>query len=204
MALYEELKDWQALLGACFGLFALILGALLNSWLARRNERLRHADEAHAVAAALYAEMVAMRDDLARLAKHTSKLEVGGGLGHGPENPFDKHYLEQNRMPAPLVYPALVGKIGVLPETTTADVVTFYNLYAQAKHWMPYLGNDKTRTFEYSVAWVLRPSFDALTLSDEVLHRLRTFAAIDDTPGGLDLGDTAFLLELESERAGSH
>lgn len=200
MTLYNELKGWQGLLGAFFGLLALVMGALLNSWLARRNERLRRTDEAHAVAAALYAEMIGMRDSLARLARRTSQLESGStGLGRGPKNPFDIHYVEETSMPEPIVYPAIIDKVGSLPPNATADVVSFYTLYREAARWRSFLGDDPIRTFGYSVGWVLRPAYDAVLISNRVLIALRDFAKIDDTPGGTDLGETAILLELEAD-----
>ena len=52
-----------------FGLIALIIGALFNSHLNRRRDDRQRAEEAKAVAAALYGEMIPLRKEVALLAR---------------------------------------------------------------------------------------------------------------------------------------
>jgi hypothetical protein len=71
--------------GFIFGIAALILGALINFRLNRRRDALLRAEEADAVAAALYGEIILIRKELARTASLVAKTEMRKGS-------FDKHF----------------------------------------------------------------------------------------------------------------
>ncbi len=67
MGFYGELKGWQQSIASliCFG--ALIAAALFNAWLGRRRDARLRREEATAVAAALYGEIVILQQSLARM-----------------------------------------------------------------------------------------------------------------------------------------
>jgi membrane-bound ClpP family serine protease len=66
---YLELKGWQSGIAALLGFIALVVGALINFSLNRRRDKALGRDEAQAVAAALYGEILSVRERLALLAK---------------------------------------------------------------------------------------------------------------------------------------
>ncbi len=66
---YAELKSWQSGIAAILGFIALIVGALFNFRLNRRRDAGLRNDGTLGVAAALYGEILLMRERMALMAK---------------------------------------------------------------------------------------------------------------------------------------
>lgn len=91
-------------LGSAIGLAAILLGALWNARLNRKRDELIMNDEAKSVAAAIGAELSAYVESLCgRMMQAAS----------GPED-RTQAAMQMMIMPAPVVWPALAGKIGLL------------------------------------------------------------------------------------------
>ncbi len=106
------------LTGSVFGLIALVIGALFNFRLNRKRDALLREDEARAISAALYSEMVLIRAELARTARLIANLQMREGK-------FDKHLMERVRLQDPLLYKALAGKLGLLDPKLVLGITAF-------------------------------------------------------------------------------
>lgn len=120
---WEELRQWQTAIGAGIGAFlgfiSLMGAALFNFWLNRRRDaQLRH-EEMVSVAAALYGEILLLRDELATLALAANEHQ--GRLVQAPDDlrPYDPS--------KPTIYPALASKLGFLSSDLVVGIASFYS-----------------------------------------------------------------------------
>ena len=79
---YETLREWQEGLAILGGFLLLVLAFLINGRLMRRRDREHRRNEARAIIAALYGEIVVLREKVAQVArlvaeKTTAHAEIG-------------------------------------------------------------------------------------------------------------------------------
>jgi hypothetical protein len=106
-SLFQELKGWQGLIGSIFGFTALIAGALFNYHLNRKRDSMVRREEASAIAAALFGEIVLLRTEVALIARSIAAAYVRRGTQRVGTTDFDKHFLERCKLPEPILYKAL-------------------------------------------------------------------------------------------------
>jgi hypothetical protein len=148
---YAEIKSWQSAIGSGFGFLALLAGALLNAHLNRRRDNRLRGEEAQSVAAALYGEIMLLREELARLAKTVAGLEARRSLK------VDEQFLEAFELPEPLLYKAIASKIGLLDAELVIAITQFYSNFQQVKAWLPLLVERPDREYSYPTSFVLQP-----------------------------------------------
>lgn len=168
--IYQEAKSWRGAIGSAFGFLALIGGALFNFHLNRKRDAALRNDEALVVAATLYSEILALRREAARLAQATASEYERWGIRGDPREPFDRYFLEGNRLSEPMLFKALAGKVGMLRPGLAQAITEFHLNIQEARQWTPLLSHDPERRFTYSPVYVLEP---ALAAVKEVLPALR-------------------------------
>lgn len=141
--------------GFVFGAFALILGALINFSLNRKRDSLLRADEAKAVAVALYSEIILMRAALARVANIVARRVSSN-------TEFDKHFLDHVRMPDPILFKTFASKLGIIDPQLSVDITSFYSKLELVRDWLPDLVESEERKFSYSPLQVLEPAIEAI------------------------------------------
>lgn len=176
----RELKGWQALIGAVLGFGALTWGALYNYRLGRKRDDAIREKEALAVALALYSEIGLISKELARLAN-----AVGGWyLRNGPSGDnVPAHFSDSFVLPEPTLFKALASKIGTLSPGVLLPITRFYGYYGETVSHFPLVLEDKERTINYGVEWVLGPAISAI---DEVQPAMREIERIASLPRETD------------------
>jgi len=168
---YQELKTWQSGLAALIALMGLILGALINAQLNRRRDRVLRTEEILAVSTALYGEMISMRDRLALMAEELLRLSRR-------KEDINDQFVKDYSPRAPVLYPALASKIGLLSHDLVLDITQFYDHFQTAKDNLPVLVKSETRPIPYHVVTVLRPAANAISDVRTALRKIERLARI--------------------------
>lgn len=180
------------LTGSVFGLVALVVGALFNFRLNRKRDALLREDEARAVAAALYSEMVLMRAELARTARLVANLQIREGK-------FDKYLMERIRLQDPLLYKALASKLGLLDPKLVLAITDFHTKVQLVRDWLPQLVDNEDRRFSYSPLSVLEPALSAIEDVKPMLDTMATTMGIKPPPDEVDLARAYEVADMERD-----
>lgn len=183
-----------SLVGFVFGIAALILGALFNFRLNRKRDALLRAEEADAVAAALYGEIILIRQELARAANLVARTEMRAGS-------FDSHFLEMIRLQDPLLYKALANKLGLLDPKLILAFTDFHTKVELVRAWLPHLVRSEDRKFDYSPLSVLEPAIKAIEGIKPTIDALAAKMRIEP-PADPDLRPAYDVAETERVRFG--
>lgn len=184
-----------AFAGFCFGILALIVGALFNAQLTRRRDNSIRLAEAKAVATAIYSEIVLLRMRAAYIGRITSRNRIREGFSSVVE--FNKFYLENDISTDPIIYKSLLNKLGLLPEELITGIVKFYDDYQSLRIWLPRLVENKERGFDYSVLVVLNPVRSAVLDVNPTLRRLEIYLDLKKPADDPELGDVESVIEME-------
>lgn len=196
---YVEAKGWQTAIAALFGFGGLMTAALVNSRLNRkRDERLR-AEEIVSIVAALYGEIALQRRSLARMANSVGRRYIAHGLGHHRGPQFDSHFIQDVSLPPQRLYPALAGKVGMLPSMLALEIVRFFSRLEDAQTWLPRLLEDEGRGYSYGVNFVLDPAIDAIIGISPALRIMEDIAGIPEQEGLPAIKDALSAQSLENE-----
>ena len=196
-ALYEELKGWQAALGATLGFLALIFAAQRHFSLNRRRDKELKDEEALSVMAALYGEILTLRSEAARLAKGVAIVSHDRGVESQAVIQLNQHFVDSHTLSQPLLYKTLASKLGLLSVNTMLAIIKFYNNVETARSWLPLLVDDKTRGYQHSVLYVLRPARDAVREIIPTLRHMETDLSIAERAADPDMGMTDTVIEME-------
>ncbi len=127
-------KFWETLPSGAsatflYGLIAMVLGALFNAHLNRkRDDRLRK-NEMRATAAALYSEILVMREIVADMGQAIGRR----CLEHGDFNLQKNDEVVLFRLSEPVVFEALAPKLNLLGPDWVRPITEFYLHYASLK-----------------------------------------------------------------------
>ena len=182
-----------------FGLVALIIGALFNSYLNRRRDDWQRRQEAKAVAAALYGEILPLRRELAQLARIVAKTYFDEGLGRRSSLKFDYTLLERNTLTDPHLYRSLASKLGLLEPDLVLEITEFHAKYQSVRDWLPKLVQDENRPFSYSVLSFLNPAKDAVLGINPALRRIEKLLKIKQPAGDPDVKDMLSAIDMEEQ-----
>ena len=139
--IYQELKTWQAAIGSLLGLMALVVAALVNFGLNRRRDnQIRH-EEMRSVAAALYGEILLLRQELAVFARTVSNVHIENGMKRNPIIKFDQDFVDDHVLSEPLVYHTLLSKLGLLSADLVVAITAFHSNLQRAKSGIPLLNS---------------------------------------------------------------
>ncbi|AVF02747.1 MULTISPECIES: hypothetical protein [Devosia] len=168
-----------------FGIFAIILGALFNSYLNRkRDNRLREL-EALSTTAALYGEILLLRPQVARIANLVATAYFDEGFSPRPNVKFDEYLLERSVLSHPTIYLALSNKLGILKPDLILAITKFHADCQEVRDWLPKLLPDEKRGYTYSVLHLLDPAYDAVMGVVPTLRKIEnslSIVAADDPP----------------------
>lgn len=209
--LYEPFFEWLSglkpgpasfvgsLTGFIFGLIALVLGALFNFWLNRRRDNALRREEMKAVAAALYGEILLLREQVAYVGRITATTFVAEGTERKPSRKFDEIFLEQNTLTDPILYPALASKLGMLAPDLVLAITKFHDNYQSMRHWIPRMQPNEKREFTYSVLHVLSPAWSAIHDVKPALREIERLLEIKAAAGDPKTGQMGMVIEMEEE-----
>lgn len=176
--------------GFVFGVVALILGALFNFRLNRRRDALLRSEEADAVSAALYSEVILLRQELARTA-----ILIARRIKNGQS--FDERFLEIVRLQDPMLLKALANKIGILDPELILALTDFYSKVELVRAWLPDIIEREGHQASHPLS-VLEPAVQAL---EEVNWTLATLAKRLKVlaPEKLDIGIAQAIVEMQKQ-----
>ena len=180
-----------------FGLTALIIGALFNSHLNRRRDDRQRAEEAKAVAAALYGEILPLRREVALLARIVAKTHFAEGLQTNPTLKFDETLLERNTLTDPLLYRSLASKLGLLEPELVLAITSFHANYQSVRDWLPRLVHNEKRSFSYSILSLLNPAREVVLGVNPALRRIEEILGVKAPAGDPDMKDALSAIDIE-------
>ena len=196
-ALYDELKGWQAALGATLGFLALIFAAQRHFSLNRRRDKELKDEEALSVMAALYGEILILRNEAAWLAKGVAIVSHNRGVESNAVIQLNQHFVDSHTLSEPLLYKTLASKLSLLSVDTMMAIIKFYNNVETARSWLPLLIDDKTRVYQHSVLQVLLPARDAVREIIPTLRDMEIILSIAEPTSDPDMGMTDTIIEME-------
>lgn len=199
LSLYQELKTWQQGLAALLGFMGLMAAALWNFRLNRKRDALLRFEEMISVTAALYGEMILLRARTAHVARIVANVYVSEGTDPDSVIKFDKHLVEANKIPEPLLFKALAPRFGLLPADLVVSVSAFYEKVQTVTFWLPQLIPQADRGYSHSILTILHPAYEAVEEVMSTLRRMETMIGIDESQRAkkLDLGKTEGVIEME-------
>lgn len=168
-----------------FGILAVVLGALFNSYLNRRRDNRLREQEALATTAALYGEILLLRPQVARIANLVATAYFDEGFSPRPNVKFDQYLLERSVLSQPTIYLALSSKLGMLEPGLILAITKFYADCQEVRDWLPKLLPDEKRGYTYSVLHLLDPAYDAVVGVVPTLRKIEKsfgLVAADDPP----------------------
>lgn len=197
MSIYQEAKSWQGAIGSLLGFIALLCGALFNFHLNRKRDSALRDDDALVVVAALYGEILALRREAARLAQATAREYEGWGISGVPQTPFDKHFMEGNKLSEPVLFRALSSKVGMLRPRLAQAIIQFHLNIQEARQWVPLLSDDPERQFFYSPIHVLSPTLAAINDIVPALRQIEGMLNLSPHEDSFDLTRAENVLDVE-------
>ncbi|WP_426129894.1 hypothetical protein [Pararhizobium sp. PWRC1-1] len=178
--------------GLISGVVILLVGALFNFRLNRRRDALVRAEEADAVAAALFGEIILIRKELARTANLVARKSMHG------DGEFDSHFLELMRLQDPLLYKALASKLGLLDPKLILAITDFHTNVEMTRSSLPLIVENKDRGYSYSPLAVLTPATAAIQDIKPTIDALAAKMRVP-LPEDLDISNALFLVDSERE-----
>ena len=197
--LYDELKEWQAALGAVLGFLALIFAAQRHFSLNRRRDKELKNEEALSVMAALYGEILILRNEAARLTRDVARASAGQGMQPNPVIKLNQHFVDSHSLSEPLLYKALASKLGLLSADIVIAITKFHNTFETARSWLPLLVDDKKRGYQHSVLTVLVPARGAVREIIPTLRQMERVLSIPEPAADPDMGMTDTIIEMEED-----
>jgi len=198
---YAELKSWQQSLASLLGFGALMVAALFNYHLNRRRDQRLREEEANAVAAALYGEILLIRIEVARAIRALALSHRRREL-EGKEGSIDEHFLEAFPLPEPLLYKSLAAKIGMLSPDLILAITEFHSNYQEVRSSIPLLLHKEDRGFSYTPLAVLRPARDAVMKIRPALRRIENLVPVASPAADPNLSEVEDLIDVEEFNRG--
>lgn len=183
-----------------FGVLALVIGALFNSYLNRRRDDYLRQEEMKSVAAALYGEILLLRSHSALLGKIVAKAYFAEGTGFPSTLKFNETLLERNTLKDPILYKALASKLGLLPPDLILAVTSLHAEYQEMRDWFPMLIEKKERGFSYSVLTFLEPVNNVVLGIKPTLREFERLLQIKNPAEDPDMKDALAAIDIEKEK----
>lgn len=193
----EALKSWQTAIGSLLGFLALILGALFNFRLNRKRDAALRQEEALSVAAALYGEMLLLRNAVARLANAVAYVHREVGIRPVPVIRFDEHFVTRNALPEATLFRALAAKVGLLSPDLTLEVTQFFQRVEEARAAVPFLMDQPSRRYTHSPLIVVDPACDAVDKALPTLRKMEALLGLPPASEDIDLRAARLCQDME-------
>jgi hypothetical protein len=183
--LFAVARDWQQGLAILTGFVLLIFAILLNGRVIRRREYERRRNEARAILAALYGEIVVLREKIAVVARLIAEKAV-------QHSEIGDQFVAENMPPPPALFERLVDKLGLLPPGNVLRIVSFYASYEEARGGLRMLAPHNG--LSYAATTFLGPALLAIQDSETLLRRMEAEVGAEQSPD-VDLGDAEAVVE---------
>lgn len=183
---YATLREWQEGIAISGGFLLLIAAYLVNGGLTRRRDRDRRRNEERAIVAALYGEIVVLREKVAQVAR----LVAEKSMTHAE---IGDQFVAENMPPPPALFERLVDKLGLLPASNVLRIVSFYASYEEARGGLRMLAPHNG--LSYAVTTFLGPALLAVQESEGLLRRMEHEVGAEQAPD-CDLGDAEAVVEM--------
>lgn len=181
--IYVELKSWQSAIGSLLGFIALMVGALWNFHLGRKRDAALRAEETLSVEAALYGEIVLLREEAAHLLERVFDRV----RARDPDYYVDEAFLAMHPTSEPIFYKALASKVGLLRSDLVLSITAFYNDIQTMRTALPLLVPNEERGFEYSSLEAMVPAYAAVVKILPALRAIERSAKIESPARDFDL-----------------
>lgn len=123
--LWQDWRFWEIVVTAISALLGFLGGTLIHHRLERRRERLRDRETAEVLAAALHAEICAMR---------SKAMQILGLLGRSSGVPDGAYDIGRAiGLPKAIVFEKNVRRLGMLPAELARNLVEFYGIRSAAE-----------------------------------------------------------------------
>ena len=147
--------------------------------------------------AALYGEILVLRNEAARLARGVAQARTDQGMQRNPVIKLNQHFVDSHTLSEPLLYKALASKLGLLSADIVVAITRFHNNFETARSWLPLLVDDKTRGYQHSVLTVLVPARGAVREITPTLRQMERVLSIPVPASDPDMGMTDPIIEIE-------
>ena len=185
-AFFAILKDWQEGIAILTGFLLLVTSLGLNARATRRREAERRLNETRAILAALYGEIVVLREKVAVVAR----LVADKAMRHAD---LGEEFIAENMPPAPVLFERLVDKVGVLPSSYVLRIISFYASYEEARGGLRMLAPHNGLSF--AATTFLSPAIMAVRETEPMLRRMESEVGAERAPD-CDLGDAENVVDM--------
>ena len=173
-------RDWQEGIAILTGFLLLVVAYVTNARITRRREAERRLNETRAILAALYGEIVVLREKVAVVAR----LVADKAMRHQAD--LGEQFISENMPPAPVLFERLVDKVGVLPSAYVLRIISFYASYEEARSGLRMLAPHNGLSF--AATTFLNPAIMAVRETEPMLRRMESEVGAERAPD-CDLGD---------------
>jgi hypothetical protein len=195
--IYQEIKGWQGAIGSLLGFMALMVAALWNFRLNRKRDSALRSEEGLSVAAALYGEILLLREEAAKTAVAVTNRAIAIGTDGRHPYRFDKHFLEAHPLSEPIFYKALAPKIGLLTADLVLAITAFHGNFQRVRTSLPLLIEVTDRGFTYSASTVLIPARDAVNNIVPTLRKLEQMIGVSTPAANPRFDRVESFIEME-------
>jgi hypothetical protein len=177
--------DWQEGIAILAGFLVLMLAYVFNARVSLRREVERRHNESRAILAALYGEIVVLREKVAVVAR----LVADKAMRHAD---LGEQFIAENMPPAPVLFERLVDQVGVLPSSYVLRIISFYASYEEARSGLRMLAPHNGLSF--AATTFLNPAIMAVQESEPMLRRMEAEVGAERAPD-CDLGDAETVVD---------
>ncbi len=182
----EAIREWQEGIAILAGFLLLVLAFLINGRITRRRESERRRNETRAILAALYGEIVVLREKIAIVTRLVAEKTI-----HDAD--LGDQFVAENMPPAPLLFERLVDKIGLLPSSYVLRIISFYASYEEARGGLRMLAPHNG--LSYSATTFLNPALMAVQESEPMLRHMEAEVGAARAPD-CDIGDAINVVDM--------
>ncbi len=180
-------RDWQEGIAILTGFLLLVVAYVTNARITRRREAERRLNETRAILAALYGEIVVLREKVAVVAR----LVADKAMRHQAD--LGEQFISENMPPAPVLFERLVDKVGVLPSAYVLRIISFYASYEEARSGLRMLAPHNGLSF--AATTFLNPAIMAVRETEPMLRRMESEVGAERAPD-CDLGDAENVVDM--------
>ena len=188
--IYAEVKSWQTGLGALIGMGSLAFVAWYNFHLNRKRDRAQREAEAQSIAAAIYSEIILLRNQLALLARIVANA-------HARDRELVNSEADVYRPSKPVIFPSLSGRLGQLDPDLVIGISKFFSDLEEAtRGWDVITTPRDPSRFSYLI--VLQPCVSGVKGVRPVLAKIQHMLGLPEVAEP-HLGDADQVIDREEE-----
>ena len=188
--IYAEVKSWQTGLGALIGMGSLAFVAWYNFHLNRKRDRAQREAEAQSIAAAIYSEIILLRNQLALLARIVANA-------YDRDREFVNSEADVYRPSKPVIFPSLSGRLGQLDPDLVIGISKFFSDLEEATRGWDVITTPREAS-GFSCLIVLQPCVSGVEGVRPVLAKMQHMLGLPEVAEP-HLGNADQVIEREEE-----